>query len=166
MHPSFLTSPLKRKLQPPTNKQPTTNQHPTNITNQHPTWWTALRWIAQHFALFLLPLLIFSLFESLFFPVGDPGCLLSSLPKRLHKMTGELPMCIFGSPTIKNSNISTKKNPRRILGPHFPTRTFLALLLFFCDTNVFFLTMFKGRGVFLSKNIFRDIYVFGIQCFF
>ena len=54
----FLTSPLKRKLQPPTNKQPTTNQHPTNITNQHPTWWTALRWIAQHFALFLLPLLI------------------------------------------------------------------------------------------------------------
>ena len=132
MHPSFLTSPWKRKLQPPTNKQPTTNQHPTNITNQHPTWWTALRWIAQHFALFLLPLLIlFSLFESLFFPVGDPGCLLSSLPKRLHKMTGELPMCIFGAPTIKNSNISTKKKPRRILGPHFPTRTFLALLLFF-----------------------------------
>ena len=63
VHPSFLTSPLKRKLQPPTNKQPTTNQHPTNITNQHPTWWTALRWIAQHFALSLLPLLI------RFFPV-------------------------------------------------------------------------------------------------
>ena len=132
VHPSFLTSPWKRKLQPPTNKQPTTNQHPTNITNQHPTLWTALRWIAQHFALFLLPLLIlFSLFESLFFPVGDPGCLLSSLPKRLHKMTGELPICIFGSPTIKTVTFP-QKNPRRILGPHFPSAaTFFSVIQMF-----------------------------------
>ena len=115
----------------PTNTQPTS---PTNIQHGGPPSAGSPNISLSSFSHFLF---FFSLFESLFFPVGDAGCLLSSLPKRLHKMTGELPMCIFGSPTIKNSNISTKK-PRRILGPHFSTRTFLALLLFSVIQMFFF----------------------------
>ena len=75
------------------------------------------------------------------------------------------PNVYFGSPTIKNSYISTKKNPRRILGPHFPTRTFLALLLF-SVIQMFFLTMFKETWCFFIKKHFSGYLCFRDTVFF
>ena len=72
------------------------------------------------------------------FPVGDPGCVLFSLSKRLQKKDWRTPNVYFRVSNFEKHKHFHKKDPRRILGPHFPTRTFLALLLFFCDTIVVF----------------------------
>ena len=148
----FLTSPSKRKLQPPTN-QPT-NPHPTDITNQHPTWWIALRWTDQHFALFLLSLFLF-FFPCLrvcSFPVGDPGCVLFSLPKRLQKKDWRTTIVYF-----RVSNFEKHENFQQKIHGEFWALTFRPApfwrCCFFCDTIVVFSIQCLWERFFLTKKI-------------
>ena len=150
VYPSFSDISIEKKTT--ATNQPT-NTHPTDITNQHPTWWTALRWTDQHFALFLLPLFLFFLpcFRVCSFPVGDPGCVLFSLPKMLQKKkTEELQMCIFGSRTMNNTNISSKRSTANfgpsLSDPHLSgAATFFVIQLLFFSMQCLWERFFQEK---------------------
>ena len=103
VHPSFFDLFIEKKTtatnQPTTNTQPTS---PTNIQHGGPPSAGPTNISLSCFSLHTL-LILFSLFESLFFPSWGPWMRpLLTRQKASKKKTGELQMCIFGSPTKKN----------------------------------------------------------------
>ena len=173
MHPSFFDLFIEKKntatnqtnTQLPTNTQPTS---PTNIQHGGPPSAGSPNISLSSLSLPTL-LILSSLSDSLFFPSWGPWMrpLLTPL-KASKKKNGELQMCIFGSRTLENSKQFQQKKPTANFGPSLSNPHLSGAATFFCDTNVFFMTMFNGDVViFYPKTFFGTLtYVFGIQCFF
>ena len=75
------------------------------------------------------------------------------------------PNVYFRVSNYKKTVTFPRKKPTSNFGPSLSNPHLSGAATFFCD--FFFLTMFKVTWCFfIKKNIFRDIYVFWIQCFF
>ena len=162
MYPSFADISIEKKTtatNQPTNTPPTS---PTNPPLDRATFCS----LPSPSPLFLF---FFPCLRVCSFPVGDPGCVLFSLPKWLQKMTGELQMCTFGSRTMKNTNISSKRSTANFGPLTFRPAPFWRCYFFSVIQMFFFLTMFKGTWCFFHKKhfsgylCFRDTVFFEIQ---
>ena len=136
VYPSFSDISIEKKLQPPTNK-PTPNRHhrPTFRSLPSPT----------------LLVLLFPCLRVCSFTVGDPGCVLFSLPKRLPKKDWRTPNVYF-----RVSNFEKHKHFQQKIHGEFWALTFrpapFLRCYFFCDTIVVFSIQCLWELFFLKKK--------------